>query len=60
PPRRAPPSLARVARARHRNTRRTPVSRRTTPADEPPRATPGDHSGAGLKGAAAERDALRS
>ncbi len=38
---------------------RTPASRRATTAEEPPRATPGYHSWAGLKGAAAERDALR-
>ncbi len=41
-------------------THRTTASRRATTAEEPPVATPGNHSGVGLKGAAAERDALRS
>ena len=58
-PRRAPASLARVTRARHRNrtARRTAGERRRPPNRREQR--PGHHSRAGLKGAAAERDALR-
>ncbi len=39
---------------------RTPGSRQASAAQQPPRATLSHHSGTGLKGAAAERDALRS
>ena len=54
----APASLARVARA-PAAPHRTPDSRRTLLTKQPPQATPGHHSRAGLNGAAAERDALR-